>query len=320
MFDATQILGGFLEGRQTTSMPGRLDAAVQQGAQGGMLQQVLSQFGGSASGGGLATLLGTLTSGAADQGGRGGSGGMLDQIMGMARRAAASPGDELAQNNPAAVGGLGALAGALLGGGRGALGGGVMAVLGSFAYSAFQNASAAPAGAPGMPSGNAQGMPSGNAQGMPSGNAQGMTAASVMSPATSTGTYRTPAETPAYTDQDEVQRKARLMFRAMVQAAKADGNIDDTESERLTSHLHGISDNQEARDFVSAEMRRPVDIPGLAAQVKSPAEAAEVYAASIMAMDVDTDAERNYLSALATALKLPPTVATHIHSSLSVKT
>ena len=40
----------------------------------------------------------------------------------------------------------------------------------------------------------------------------------------------------------------------------------------------------------------------------------------LMAIDVDTDAERNYLSALATALKLPPAVATHIHSSLSVQT
>jgi uncharacterized membrane protein YebE (DUF533 family) len=277
-----------------------------------MLQQVLSQFGGSASGGGLGALLGTLTSGSADQGGRAGTGGVLDEIVGMARRAATSPRDELAQNNPAAVGGLGALAGALLGGGRGAVGGGIMAVLGSLAYAAFQNASAAHGGAPGTPSGSAQGMTAGSAP--------GATVGGVMSPASGTGQYQTLAEMPGYADHDEVQRKARLMFRAMVQAAKADGNIDDAEAARLTSHLHGISDTQEARDFVSDEMRRPVDIAGLATEVQSPAEAAEVYAASIMAIDVDTDAERNYLKALAAALTLPPTVATQIHSSLNVRT
>jgi uncharacterized membrane protein YebE (DUF533 family) len=44
------------------------------------------------------------------------------------------------QNNPLAIGGLGALAGAMLGGGKGAVGGGLMAVLGSLAYSALQRA------------------------------------------------------------------------------------------------------------------------------------------------------------------------------------
>lgn len=45
--------------------------------------------------------------------------------------------DAVRGNYPLAIGGLGALAGALLGGGRGAVGGGVLAVLGSLAYSAL---------------------------------------------------------------------------------------------------------------------------------------------------------------------------------------
>lgn len=215
---------------------------------------------------------------------QGGSGGFFDQVTSMARRAMASPREELSQNNPAAVGGLGALAGAVMGGGRGALGGGLMAMLGSLAYTAYRNASAAPSGA------------------------------AVTPPAV--GTL---AEVPGYSDPDEVQRKARLMFRAMIQACKADGKIDDAEAARLTSHLAEAGDEAEARSFVDTEMQRPIDVDGLARAVKDPAEAAEIYGASIMAIDVDSPAEKNYLAALARTLNLQPEVVAQMHTSLNVK-
>ena len=282
MFDATKILGGLMEGRQTASMPGRFDAISQQGEQGGLLQQVMAQFGGAGAGGGLGSLLGSMTRGSGVT--QGGSGGFFDQVTSMARSAMGSPREELSRNNPLAVGGLGALAGAVLGGGRGALGGGLMAVLGSLAYTAYRNASAAPAGT------------------------------AVTPPAV--GTL---AEVPGYSDPDEVQRKARLMFRAMIQACKADGKIDDAEAARLTDHLAEAGDEAEARSFVDAEIRRPVDVAGLAREVKNPAEAAEIYGASIMAIDVDSQAEKAYLATLAGTLGLQPEVIAQMHTSLNVK-
>jgi uncharacterized membrane protein YebE (DUF533 family) len=288
MFDATTLLGGLLEGRPTASMPGRLGAAVQQGAQGGLLQQLMSQFGGAAPGGGLGALLGSVMSGpAANQGGASGVGGIFDEIAAMGRRAATSPREELAANNPAAVGGLGALAGAILGGGRGAIGGGLMAVLGSLAYTAYQNASAAPSSATGA-----------------------------VSNSSAIGSL---AEVPGYSDPAEIQRKARLTIRAMIQACKADGHIDAVEAQRLVNHIDDTGDAQEARAFIQAEMQRPVDIADLARSAKSREEAAEIYAASIMAIDIDTPVEREYLAALAKALTLPPSVIEQIHTSLNVK-
>jgi uncharacterized membrane protein YebE (DUF533 family) len=288
MFDATALLGGLLEGRPTASMPGRLGAATQQGAQGGLMQQVMSQLGGAAPGGGLGALLGSVMGGpAANQSGRTGAGGILDEIAAMGRRAATSPREELAANNPAAVGGLGALAGAVLGGGRGAIGGGLMAVLGSLAYTAFQNASTAPAATTGA--------------------------------ASSASGFQSLAQVPGYSDPAEIQRKARLTVRAMVQACKADGHIDAAEAQRLANHIDSTGDAQEARAFIQAEMQRPVDIADLARSVKSREEAAEVYAASIMAIDIDTPVEREYLAALAKALTLPPSVIEQIHTSLNVK-
>jgi uncharacterized membrane protein YebE (DUF533 family) len=289
MFDATALLGSLLQGRQTASMPGRLDAAAQQGSQNGLLQQVMSQVGGAAPGGGLGALLGSVMGGpSAEQGQRAGMSGIFDEITAMGRRAVASPRDELAANNPAAVGGFGALAGAILGGGRGAIGGGLMAMLGSLAYTAYQNSAATPSSSP-------------------------------------VATGRPPAvdslaQVPGYSDPAEIQRKATLTIRAMIQACKADGNIDAAEARRLTDHLESAGGGPEALAFIQAEMQRPVDIADLARSVKSREEAAEVYAASIMAIDIDTPVEREYLAALAKALTLPPSVIAQIHTSLNVKT
>ncbi len=287
MFDATKLLGSIMQSHGTPSAAGRLDRAVQGSAGGGPLGQLLAQFGGGGGqSGGFGSLLGGLLGGG---GGRaqGGAGGMLGGLGELVQRAAGSPGQEASRNNPAAVGGLGALAGALLGGGRGAVGGGLMAVLGSLAYSAMQR----------------QGQPD---QGQP-----GVAATPVAAPAVD------PAK--AYASPDDVQRKALLMLRAMMQAAKADGQIDGQEMERITGKLDEAGEDHEARDFVLREMRGPVDVDALARDVRSPQEGAEIYAASLMAIEVDVPAERDYLARLAQALGLTAPVVAHIHGQLGVQ-
>lgn len=291
MFDATKLLGTMLEHRSAPSAGNRLGNALGQGGSGGRggnpLEQIMAQLGGGrsssgglgallgglgggSSGGGLGGLLGSLTGGGGA--GRPGAAGMLGGLADMVRQAASSPGQELKRNNPAAVGGLGALAGTLLGGGRGAVGGGLLAVLGSLAYSALQA------------------------------GGQGNAAAAAAPPGT----------------PEEVQHSATLMLRAMIQAAKADGHLDAQEIERITGKLSEAGEDGEARDFVLREMRGPVDIEGLAAAARDPKQAAEVYAASLMAIEVDTQAERDYLARLATALGLSRPTVDHIHQSLGV--
>jgi uncharacterized membrane protein YebE (DUF533 family) len=308
MFDATKLLGAMLEHRSAPSAGDRLGNALGgggfSGSGGSPLGRVLSQLGGGGSspgagggglgallgglagpsrgggagaGGGLGGLLGALTGGAG--GGRGGgagagpagAAGMMGGFADMLHRAANAPGQELGRNNPVAVGGLGALAGTLLGGGRGAVGGGLLAVLGSLAYSALQ-----------------------------AGGQGGAAAAAAH-------------ETP-----EEVQHSATLALKAMIQAAKADGQLDAREIERITGKLHEAGEDHEARDFVLREMGGPVDVEGLAAAARNPKEAAEIYAASLMAIEVDTQAERDYLARLAAALGLARPTVDHIHQSLGV--
>lgn len=281
MFDATKLLGTLLEHRSAPSAGNRLGNALGQGGLGGggggMLGQLLSRVGGGGAGpmagsGGLGSLLGSLTGGAG--GGRPGAAGMLGGLADMARQAAAQPGQELGRNNPVAVGGLGALAGTLLGGGRGAVGGGLLAVLGSLAYSALQA----------NQGGGAAALPANAAP-----------------------------ETP-----EEVNHAATLALRAMIQAAKADGKLDAREIERITGKLHEAGEDHAARDFVLREMSGPLDVEGLARQARNPKEAAEVYAASLMAIEVDTQEERDYLARLAGALGLSQPTVAYIHQSLGV--
>ena len=292
MFDALKLLGSMAENQSGSSAANRFGAAVQQGSNGGMLQQIMAQLGG---GGAQQSNPNNPIGGPMGPGGsyasnpaQGGLGGMLGNFAEMAKRAAGSPRQEVENNNPAAVGGLGVLAGALLGGGRGAMGGGLMAVLGSLAYSALQNQGA------------------GTANVSPAGAAPGPM-----------GAYGTGGAM-APNGQADMQRKATLLVRAMIQAAKADGQVDQQEMQRIMGKLDEHGHDNEARQFVASEMGRPIDIAGLVRDVTTPQEANEVYAASLMAIEVDTQAERDYLTDLAGALNLPSSAVTQIHSALGV--
>jgi uncharacterized membrane protein YebE (DUF533 family) len=185
-----------------------------------------------------------------------------------------------------AVGGIGALAGALMGsrrglGGaiRGGVGGGAVAMLGLMAYNALKN----------------------------SGTFQGQQAPSP---------YREPQ-----TDGEraEQERHSELILKAMVNAAKADGRIDESEMSRLLGKVQEDGADRAEIDFLKAEMAKPMDTAGLVAAARGrPEIAAQVYAASLLAIEVDTTAERDYLAQLAASLELTPEVTAELHRTAGV--
>jgi len=52
----------------------------------------------------------------------------------------------------------------------------------------------------------------------------------------------------------------------------------------------------------------------------SPEVAAEIYLASLLAIDVDTAAEKSYLSMLAARLNLPPELVTELNRQVETQT
>lgn len=222
--------------------------------QGGGLDAIFGQFQDALSGGG----------GASSQAG-GALGGFAEKARDFLQK------DQIGGMSGAQVGGIGAVAGALLGGGLGgAARGGAMAVLGTLALGALKRAQ-------------------GGGQG-------GQIAAE-------------PHEVKELVGPEAEQ----LALRSMISAAKADGNIDRDEMQKIIGKISTDSVTAEEKQFVLDEMQRPVDISALASSARSPAQAAEVYAASLLAIEADSPAEQQYLRELASALNLDAATVAKLH-------
>ena len=271
MIDFKSILGSLLESGLAPSASQRMGSAL--GPQGGGLASMLEGLAGRASQGGSQV------------------GSVLNDLLGSAKQAAGATRDQVQAGNPMAMGGIGALAGAVLGGlrgspAKGAVGGAALAVLGQIAMQALQ-----------------KGM--GGRLGM---GQSGLADAGTSSPVE--------AAEEALPMQDHAS--AELLLRAMINAAKADGQIDGSEMNAILAKLDEAGADQEAKDFVLQEMRGPLDLDALVAGATTPGLAAAVYAASTMAIKVDTAAEQTYLAQLAGRLGLSPQVRASLDASLGI--
>ena len=111
-----------------------------------------------------------------------------------------------------------------------------------------------------------------------------------------------------------------LLVRAMIAAAKADGNVDSEERARIVARLKTVGAEDNALRFVDEELAKPVDLYAITAEVRDVATAAEVYAASLAAIQMDTEAERKYLDNLALRLGLDRDAVDGVHRKLALPT
>ncbi|SMO88215.1 DUF533 domain-containing protein [Paracoccus laeviglucosivorans] len=118
---------------------------------------------------------------------------------------------------------------------------------------------------------------------------------------------------PATQPTAEQNALAGLMLKAMIQAAKADGEIDEQERAHLMKEFGELDEDE--RQFIRDQMAAPVDAKGLAAQVPE-GYGAQVYLMSLMAIDFDNRKEAEYLHELATALNLDKATVNGIHDQV----
>ncbi len=118
---------------------------------------------------------------------------------------------------------------------------------------------------------------------------------------------------PAGLDTAQAEEQANLVIRAMINAAKSDGQIDKAESERIIGKL-GDLDPEEV-NFLRREMSAPLDVNAFVASVPRGMEQ-QIYAMSLMAIDLDTRQEASYLQQLAQGLRLSASVCNQIHEQL----
>jgi len=111
-------------------------------------------------------------------------------------------------------------------------------------------------------------------------------------------------------DQDQ---QAELLLRAMINAAKSDGEIDRAEQQKLLEHLGDVS--EEEANFLRSEMGKPVDTDALVRSVPRGMEQ-QVYFISLTAIDLDCKPEAQYLHNLAQGLNLSSDVVNRIHQQV----
>jgi len=281
MGNALDILGDLIQAGMAKSGNDRMrnvfgEKGQEKGQEGlgGFLDQIAKQLGGASNGGGA-------RGGSSDSGGN-----LLETLSKMAQGAIKDPKGSVKDGNPVAIGGLGALAGAILGNpsgaAKGALGAGGLALLAMLAKSALSTKQAG---------GGQQSFDD-----IPLG-------------------LRQPANA---VEERELESRADLILHAMINAAKADGVIDRQELNRIVDRLEKTGADATARARVRDELQKPLDTNDLVRAVHDEETGVQVYAASLLATEADTEAEREYLRRLAAGLHLDQPVVAYVHKELGM--
>ncbi|MBK1632909.1 hypothetical protein CKO31_19580 [Thiohalocapsa halophila] len=279
------LVGAFMENAMAPSAGNRIGSALEQLQRGG--------FGGMA--------------GPAAAGVSAAPGGMLGGVFDVLKDSLGGAAQRPAQR-PAQAGGVGAVLGSLLGGGKGAVQGGMMAVLASVAMKALSSAGEQQAA-----SGQSGGLADLLGGLMPGGGAGGQ------SGPWSGGDVPLGMRAPQSTAEEEaLESTAQLVLKAMINAAKSDGQISPEEMQGIVGKLHESGADDGMQQWVMQQMQAPLNVQAFAAEIPNQEVAAEVYTASLLAVEVDTEAEKRYLQELARASGLHPLVVGQIHQTLGV--
>jgi len=120
---------------------------------------------------------------------------------------------------------------------------------------------------------------------------------------------------PMGTDHRQAVDHATLIIRAMINAAKSDGSIDQSEQDKVIAKLGDVT--QEEIDFVKREFAAPLDVQSFARSIPQ-GMGEQIYAVSLMAIDLDKNSEAQYLADLAKGLGISPQLANQMHDKFGV--
>ena len=110
--------------------------------------------------------------------------------------------------------------------------------------------------------------------------------------------------------------QAVLLIRAMVNAAKSDGRIDEAEQKNILEKVGKDASPAEVQ-FLQQEFSAPLDVAGFAKSIPKGLEQ-QIYAVSLTSIELDSQNEAQYLGQLAQGLNLEPNLCNQIHDQLGV--
>ncbi len=110
-----------------------------------------------------------------------------------------------------------------------------------------------------------------------------------------------------------------VLVRAMIAAARADGRLDAQESQAIFQKIETLGLDSESQSLLVQEMGHPVDVDAIVNSASNPEIAAEIYIASLLAVEVDNAAEKSYLGMLAARLQLPPDLVVELERQVEAQ-
>lgn len=124
---------------------------------------------------------------------------------------------------------------------------------------------------------------------------------------------------PAENDHSANEALGLTLVRAMIAVARADGRLDAQESQVIFQKINSLGLDNESQNLLVQEMGHPVDVDAIVNSASSPEIAAEIYIASLLAVDVDNAAEKAYLAMLSARLQLPPGLVKELEKQVETK-
>jgi len=115
-------------------------------------------------------------------------------------------------------------------------------------------------------------------------------------------------------DELNSREEVYILLKAMIYAAKIDGTIDEVERAKIMEFMGNMSKVEQM--FVEHELQKELKVEEFLREIPKGMEK-QVYYMSLFALDVDNEAERNYLELLSNKLNLPYATVDSIHESLS---
>jgi len=126
-----------------------------------------------------------------------------------------------------------------------------------------------------------------------------------------------PAAPVASAARDQRTHDMVLLIQAMVAAAAADGHIDDIERGQIIQRATDAQLDAETQAFLRAELDAPKSLAAIVSAAR-PELGIDIYAASCVAISLDTEAERVYLDTLAMRLNLGADTRQTIHAQVGI--
>ncbi len=109
---------------------------------------------------------------------------------------------------------------------------------------------------------------------------------------------------------------ALSIVRSMIAAAKADGGMDDQETQKIMGHIEAAGLSAQENMAMMRELASTADVATIATGAQTPEEAAQIYLAAVLVCDSQCANEQAFLASLATALKLDPAFTQSLQQQL----